>query len=77
MGVLAQRLYQAAQEAFPNDDEEEDDARKVGIEEYLQDGNKFINPFCGECKEEFDHELRKPLLLVCGHTFCQICLFDI
>ena len=32
------------------------------------------NLICSICLESFDSELRIPLVLSCGHTFCKICL---
>lgn len=32
---------------------------------------------CKLCQSSFDSQIRKPLILKCGHTFCEVCLKDL
>jgi len=41
-------------------------------DDYLRTLEEFIT--CKICMSYYDNELRKPLCLSCGHTFCAKCL---
>jgi hypothetical protein len=30
--------------------------------------------FCKICHEKFNDNLNKPIILICGHTFCEFCI---